>query len=816
MTKILFSALALCGVLSLQAETVDVSRFRYAGPFPVNAPYLVDSVDVNAKVFASEEMLDWPVSTKELGGADFIDVTQTNERAAGYALHLASFSVENTRYAKVNVKVKGLSAYRLYVDGEQVDGKDMAWNPATHQVVVKYLSQPGKSETPSVEVETAEEGVLALREDGKHLFTMDDVLHGQRITGTSLSPDGKFLIATYHTTLKGGNGSNQTKVVELATGHVVAVRTESLRWMPCSSLYYFIRRGMNGNELVVVNPATGVESLWADQLPDAPFVMGPTEDFLVFMQERQGPKERKEVYQIVEPDDRIPGWRNRMYLSLYDRKTGVLQPLTYGYRNTTFADLSSDGRYLLFMVSTQRLTKRPTTLMSLYRMDLQTRKVDTLVEKDGFISQAVFSPDGKKILLSGSPEAFNGIGKNVEPGQTPSMFDYQLFSLDIASKKVVPLTRDFNPSIQKFMWSTTDGLIYFTAEDKDSVNLFQMNPEKNRIHKVEVPEENIAAFSLARQDRKLAFYGESASNAQRLYTLNTKNLKTTLVDDVSGRSLAGVELGTCEAWNFVNSRGDTIYGRFYLPPHFDASRKYPMIVNYYGGCSPTSRSFATRYPQHAYAALGYVVYVVEPSGASGFGQKFSARHVNTWGEFVADDIIEGTQRFVAEHSYVDASKIGCIGASYGGFMTQYLQTKTDIFAAAISHAGISSIASYWGEGYWGYSYGEVASANSYPWNNPEMYTRQSPLFHAEKVRTPLLFLHGSADTNVPIGESIQMFNALKLLGRETAFVVVDGQDHHIQEYGKRLQWQATIFAWFAKWLQGDKSWWDSLYPPKHL
>ena len=85
-----------------------------------------------------------------------------------------------------------------------------------------------------------------------------------------------------------------------------------------------------------------------------------------------------------------------------------------------------------------------------------------------------------------------------------------------------------------------------------------------------------------------------------------------------------------------------------------------------------------------------------------------------------------------------------------------------------------------------------------------------------KIHTPLLFLHGDADVNVPVGESIQMFTALKLLGRETAFVAVTGQDHHIVDYGKRIQWQNTIFAWFAKWLQDDATWWNAIYKPKAL
>jgi dipeptidyl aminopeptidase/acylaminoacyl peptidase len=314
----------------------------------------------------------------------------------------------------------------------------------------------------------------------------------------------------------------------------------------------------------------------------------------------------------------------------------------------------------------------------------------------------------------------------------------------------------------------------------------------------------------------MAWYGQSASNSDRLYTLSTKTLKSTQAEDLNADLLRQVELGECKAWDFVNSRGDTISGRFYLPPHFDASKSYPMIVNYYGGCSPTSRNFESRYPHHVYAAMGYVVYVINPSGATGFGQEFSARHVNTAGEGVAQDIIEGTRRFCEEHPYVNPKKIGCIGASYGGFMTQYLQTQTDLFAAAISHAGISDHTSYWGEGYWGYSYSEVSMANSYPWSDTDLYVKQSPLYNADKIHTPLLFVHGDADHNVPVGESIQLFTALKLLGRETAFVAVTDQDHHILDYDKRIRWQNTIFAWFAKWLQDDDAWWKSMYPDKSL
>ena len=245
------------------------------------------------------------------------------------------------------------------------------------------------------------------------------------------------------------------------------------------------------------------------------------------------------------------------------------------------------------------------------------------------------------------------------------------------------------------------------------------------------------------------------------YLYDMKKKTSSLLADPMKPILEKIELGKTEPWNFTASDGTVITGKMCLPPNFDPNKKYPMIVNYYGGTTPTARVMESRYPSHVYAGLGYIVYIIQPSGATGFGQEFSARHVNAWGKLTADEIIEGTKKFCEEHPFVNTKKIGCMGASYGGFMTQYLQTKTDIFAAAMSHAGISDITSYWGEGYWGYSYSSLASANSYPWNARDMYTLQSPLFNADKINTPILFLHGTADTNVPIGESIQMFTALK-------------------------------------------------------
>ena len=829
-TKSGLLAAALMASISASAETIEVKTLKYAGPYAVAQPWMADSVNIKGEAFDLKQLLDSPLSFTLLNKGKEVSAAQLLADKQQDALHLASFCVSNTQRTKATIAVEGLEQYRLFVDGEQVkvngDKAETILTPSQHTVVIKYLTRKNaSSDKKSIKLTvTAANGAPLSVGDAtaKRAYNIYDVICAPNYPSVSISPNGKFIVVRKTWVDRKGNNHSISELRNAQTNRLMATFEESVKWMPSSNKLYFTQKSSDSSiageekqdgtlQLITINPLTMEREVLASHLPEGWFQFTPDEKTLIYTLTTEGRKKDPQVYDVKEPEDRQPGWRERSNLAKYDLASGILQPLTFGYHNIYLMDISADSRYLLIGKSEERLTKRPTTLNSYYRLNLNDMSVETLIEKGEFLNSAQFSPDGKSILVSASPEAFNGIGKNVEEGQTPSMIDTQLYLMTLSDKKVRPLTKDFNPNVQSVNWSKADGNIYFTAEDKDCVHLFQLNPKSGKFTLLKTPEEYIKSFSLASSAAEMAFSGQSASNADRLYKMNTKALKSQLVDDLSARELKDVELGECKAWNYVNSRGDTLCCRYYLPPHFDAAKKYPMIVNYYGGCSPTSRMFQSRYPHHVYAAMGYVVLVVNPSGATGFGQKFSARHIDTAGEGVAEDIISSTQAFCDEHAFVNRKKIGCIGASYGGFMTQYLQTKTDLFAAAISHAGISDHTSYWGEGYWGYSYSEVSMANEYPWTNKHLFVDQSPLYNADKIHTPLLFVHGTADNNVPVGESIQLYTALKLLGRPTAMVLVDGQDHHIIDYEKRLKWQNTIFAWFAKWLQDDASWWTEMY-----
>ena len=536
------------------------------------------------------------------------------------------------------------------------------------------------------------------------------------IVSCTVSSSGKYAHIRKGITYKGGEGGSKDIFIELETGREFSLEGFQ-RWLPKGDCYLRSYREKEGTWCYeAVDLKTG-ECTPVGKYSGKGYAQltRDMKHFLVTIDEKVPEEKNKDVHQILEPDDRQPGWRNRRNYSLYDIETGITTPITKGSRNI-HVTANKDASCFLVSIREEKLTERPFEFTDLLLLDGATGKVDTLVRHDGFVGSYKFSPDEKYIAISGSPEAFGGLGNTLPEGVTPSSYEYELFLIDLQTKEVRCLTRDFDPSVVSFQWSEQDGMIYALCENRDQQSLYSINPKSGKIEMLKLSEPFVySRFSLAEEKPLLAYIGESSMSTDRCWLRDLKTGKEKVLCDLNPTRLKDIQLGECRDWNFRAERGDTIYGCYYLPPFFDETKQYPMLVYYYGGCSPVGRYLDSYYNYQEWAAMGYVVYVIQPSGCSGFGQEFASRHVNAYGDYTADDIIQGTKQFCKEHPYVKTDKIGCMGASYGGFMTMYLQTVTDIFAAAMSHAGISNPASYWGYGYWGYSYSTTSAANSYPW-----------------------------------------------------------------------------------------------------
>lgn len=808
--KTLIAAVLVASLTAMaNTEGQKIENARVAGPFSIVKPFVIDSMSVDQKKYSDDNLINTPLSLSAADNGKEVPLSlwQTEKGT----LNIASFDLNSTSYVKAKVNVKGAKQSKVFVDGKEANG-ETALQPGVHKVAVKFvadstgiaLSLSGDS-TKLCSVQPATYGT----------FNMRTNLETRVTRGVELSASGRWATASYSWYDEQNKTQWKTVLIDLSSGRETEIAQAS-GWMPRTERYYYTETIGGKTNVITVDPLTGNRRVWAKDLPSSEFQIAPTEEYLIIYNREDGPKKETGVFEITHPDDRQPGWRNRTRISRYDIASGLTQPLTYGHQSVYVHDITEDGKYLLLSFSTDSLTQRPTTRSTFLRMDARTLAVDTLIVRDGFIAQGQFMKGHDDIIFMASPESFGGIGNIVPKDMTASNFDYHLYHFNCKTKAVTPLTANDNTTAQSFQINRTDNSIYYTAERADSCLLYRYDMKTKASRQLRQPLEVLNGFSLSEKGGNILVHGSSACVPYRVY--NIRNGKSQLVLDPNAELYANIKLGECKSWKFQCKRGYEVSGHYYLPADFDPARKYPVIVHYYGGCSPTSRRFGggSHYPAHYWNAQGYITFIVNPSGATGFGQEWAARHVNTMGEGVVQDIIEATEQFAKDIPQVDKDHIGCVSASYGGFMTQNILVHTDMFACGISHAGISDHSSYWGEGYWGYSYSETCAANSYPWTRKDLFVDRSPLYNADKIHKPLLFTHGTADTNVPIGESIQMYTALKLLGTPTAFIQVEGENHGIMDPVKRTLWIDSMMAWFQKWLKNDDSWWNAIYTKKEL
>ncbi len=831
----------LSGFTFCQAqEKINISKLRSSDLLEIRKPVLLEDKNIKGESYDASQALQTDVIQptfyelqQDLSSLDeegtFLLKTPTQD----YGFQFLGFRVEGFNFAKANLQIKTPALIEIYLNGKKVKDKKSSqdsWEKAESQtltlnitpanpneVIIKYLSDASQTAENKIQLtlDTPDSSKIFVNSSDKRLTHYGDVIFGKRIYGAAISPSGRYVLLNYLSVLANGKNSWSKELLDLQTGKKSSIDSSRPSWLPQTDAYIHFRQDGDFSQMLQTDARTGETTILIDKMPKGSYRFTPDEQHILFTRYENGDKRSGDLKILINPDDRMGGYLNKSYISLFNRKTGVSNRLTYNKSGVYISAISPDSKKVLLASSRDNITEQPFYLRTYYELDLENYTLDTLFTDSKYIQSLTYSPDAKQLLIKGTPNAFDNIGLAIEDPKKANYYDGQLFIYDRASAKVDPISKDFHPSVESVLtWNQKTKLIYFTATDQDCVKVFTYNPKNKTFKRLELEEETISQFNLSKDGSQATYIGSGVNNSNKAYSYQVKSGKSTRIADPMAPVFDHLELGEVFAWNFTASDGTEIVGRYHLPPHFDETKSYPMLVYYYGGTSPAGRSYDSNYPPHVFAAKGYVVYVIQPSGTVGFGQEFSSRHVNTWGIRVADDIIEGTQQFCNEHTFVNKDKIGCIGASYGGFMTQYLQTQTDIFAAAVSHAGISSIASYWGEGYWGYSYGAIASAFSYPWNNKELYTMQSPLYQADKINTPLLLVHGSVDTNVPIGESIQLFNALRILGKPVEFVEVKGEDHHIKKASRRLAWNNTICSWFDLWLKDDPSWWNSLYPER--
>jgi dipeptidyl aminopeptidase/acylaminoacyl peptidase len=264
-------------------------------------------------------------------------------------------------------------------------------------------------------------------------------------------------------------------------------------------------------------------------------------------------------------------------------------------------------------------------------------------------------------------------------------------------------------------------------------------------------------------------------------------------------SLAAFKLRPAENVWFEGAGGAKIQAWVVKPPDFVEGRKYPLLYLVHGGPQNSWHDGWTfRWNAQVFASAGYVVFMPNPRGSTGFGQQFTDDISGDWAGRVYEDLMKGLD-FAEALPYVEKGRTGAAGASYGGYMMNWLLGHTTRFKAVVTHASVYNLTSMYGatEELWFPEW----DLKGTPWSNPELYAKLSPHTYAKDFKTPTLVTHGELDFRVPIGEGFQLFTALQRQGVPSKMVYFPDEGHWINKPANSALWYKEFIAWMDRWVK---------------
>jgi len=805
------SIITLCSLsFTVSAAALDKSKIQFIGPLaedmqlkPFQTPH-GDAIVNNLLPQLQANSTSLSVFGKKQSWQPF---NKINALTLG-GLQALKFNIETTRFSQGTLTLKGLEQGQLFINGELQKGDKNSYKLAltngSHTAILVAQQVANWNEVSLDFAPKTDIDKITLSTSQQKRLSAKQLFDAPTVSSLTIAPNAKQYITVTHT-YSDKTANQATTITELKNdNNETLYRFESgqpsnIIWSPDNQYLVYLLNG----ELKQLNRNNFSIKTLAEDLEGASNFTFYNTNSIVFSWSKSADENHSLTKHYKGLQDRWSYARTKSHVYMLDTKSSLIKALSQGPISYSLEDINSNRGKVLMSHSVMAMQASTHPETELVELDIKSNKLSSLGKFKTF-NQAKYA--NKDVYVVAGPDFKNGAGRALPKNMLANNYDGQLYLLTDNGKNVKALSKQFNPAIgQLHVLDNGDALIKVTEQDTQPLYLFDLS--KQRFKKLNTGLDIVEQFSYSHdRNTEVLLSGTTASSPQQLKRLNISKNKSELVWDSKPLAYTNTQIPSLEEFNFTNKDGVEITGRVYIPSNLDKSKKHPALVYYYGGTSPVTRGFTGRYPFNLWAANGYVVYVVQPTGATGFGQKFSAQHVNAWGDYTANDIIEGTHAFLNKYQYVDSNKVGNLGASYGGFMTMLLATKTDMFSASIAHAGISNLTSYWGEGWWGYLYSGEASKNSFPWNNAKLYSDHSPVFHADKVTTPMLLLHGDSDTNVPVGESLTMYTALKLLNKDVELIEYKGANHQIFARDKRFDWWNTMLAYFDKKLKDEPQW----------
>ncbi len=439
----------------------------------------------------------------------------------------------------------------------------------------------------------------------------------------------------------------------------------------------------------------------------------------------------------------LDGRRRRLWL--VDVTTGASEALTHGDWDDAHAAWSPDGREVAF-VSNRTEDRDRNTVSDVYVVSLGARRARRITASDGPQAHPTFAPRGRAVAYYGHRDARASNAVNVhlwvsEEGGARSRdvlagWDRTVTGVVITDMRGV---HELKPPT----WTPDGKRLFFVGSDSGNANLYEVPVEGGAPRAVTRGEHQVVHATFDRERRRFAALIASPTEPGAVYVGDVAGGALRRLTRVNAAVTEGAYVAVPERILFHGADGWPIEGWILKPAGFDPQRAYPLVLQIHGG-PHTAYGNSFFHEFQALAGRGYVVLYTNPRGSQSYGERFAHACVGDWGGKDYADLMAGVDHVVAQ-GYVDTSRLGVTGGSYGGFMTNWIVGHTDRFAAAVTARSISNNASSFGTSDIGWHFWEYEMGDADPYADPERYARFSPLRYVRNVRTPLLILHSEND-----------------------------------------------------------------------
>jgi dipeptidyl aminopeptidase/acylaminoacyl peptidase len=659
-----------------------------------------------------------------------------------------------------------------------------------------------------------------------HPFSVHDMLAMDRISQPRVSPDGTLVAFSVSATDLEKNGRHSSLYLAAVDGSSVRRLTTNdandtqPQWSRDGKTIYFVSN-RSGSSQVWRIAVDGGEAEQVTRLPldvDA-LRVAPGGAYLVFSMAVLPGKTPEETKQALDAKDSSKAtgmlfnhlfirhwdaWENgtRNHLFAYRLPTGpavdLMRAMGADCPSKPFGDskdysISPDGRTVVLSTKDVGHEEAWSTNFDLFQVPIDGSAAPSRITTNPAADTSPrFSPDGGAL-------AYLAMSR---PGYESDRNEIVVRDLKTGAERKITLRADDTSrgdrSPDDLVWSVDGRQLYCTAEHMGQKGVFALNVASGA-SRIVVGEGTCGDPQPAAGGRVL--YGMNfLLGPTELYTVAADGHDTRRVTHLNDAKVAAARFGKPERFSFTGAKGDTVWGYIVYPVDFDPARRYPVAFLIHGGPQGSfGNDFHYRWNPQAYAGAGYSVVMVDFHGSTGYGQAFTDAINDDWGGAPFEDLMKGLDFALAKYPFMDKDRVGALGASFGGYMINWIAGHTDRFKCLVCHDGNldERMAYFDTEELW---FPEWEHRGT-PWTNPAGYAKNNPVDFVKNWKTPTLVIHGMKDFRIPYSQGIATFTGLQRKGIPSELLIFPDENHFVLKPLNSIQWHDTVIGWLDRWLK---------------